>query len=132
MLIRIPQTFRAEKLPATVTLSDDDLRELLENIPGEIDALDDEYAIQFKSPHAAADLVSRLDGRIPYLASNMDLKEEILFTSLIEESPHSKKKPTDARDRKARGFGIAGLSVGISSAVAALAALAMSIIALTV
>lgn len=129
MLIRIPRTFRAKALPATVVLSEDDLTELLEGIPGDAEVKDEEFSIHFDSPHAAADLVDALQGRIPYLAENMELNEEILFTSILKDRPLP-AKTVHAKDKRARHFGIAGLSVGISSAVASTAALVLSIVAL--
>lgn len=129
MLIRIPRTFRAKDLPVTAVLSEDDLTELLEGIPGDAKAQDEEFSIHFDSPHAAADLVDALQGRIPYLAEDMDLNEEILFTSILKDRP-LRPRTLDTKDKRARHFGIAGLSVGISSAVASAAALVLSIVAL--
>lgn len=129
MIIRFPQSFRLEGMPATVTLSQEGIVTLLGELPGEITATtEDEIHVRFDSPRAAADFVSTLGSTIPYLASDMDIEEELLFNSLISER---ELPPTSDRPRASR-TAIAALSVAIPGAVIAIAALVLGIIGIAI
>lgn len=130
MIIRIPSSFRLDAVPATATISEDDVAELLAGAPGEQTHLDDEIQISFESPHAAADFVNALGSAVPYVAADMSVTEEATFRSIIGD--HSVKAEPAGVVQRARNTAVAALSVAIPAAVVALGSLAVAIVALAV
>lgn len=129
MIIRFPQSFRLEGVPATATVSKEDIVALVGELPGEITTTtEDEIHVSFDSPRAAADFASALGSTVPYLASDMDIEEELLFNRLLTE-----RNLDSAHDRpKASRIAIAALSVSISGTVIAIAALVLGIIGVAI
>lgn len=135
MFITIPRTFRIPLVPATVTLSDEDFHELTEPFPAKLTLTADYGQIDFESPRAAVDFVGSLRGRIPFVPGNMSPEEEALFNDpdlrpdvikkIEAEEPHF-----DSVDRVARRWGISSFSIAAGTALIAITALVLSLIAL--
>ncbi len=135
MQINIPREFRIDSVPATITLSDEDVDALGKDFPATVEMTDKTASYTFESARAAADFVDSLDGQIPYSAR--DLTEEDLEVfgnpetgSLARDLLGSKAGHLGGADKVARSWGIAAFSVAVPSAVVALAALIISILAI--
>lgn len=127
MIIRFPHTFRAESAPVTITISEDDVKELLGDLPGTIEHFDESIHVSFESPRAAAAFVENLGDVIPYLASDMDIEEELLFNSILSEQGSVVVEPLTRP-----ALAVAALSVAIPAAVLALIGITLGIIGIAV
>ncbi len=137
MQINVPREFRLDAVPATMTLTDEDLVELLGDFPGELSMTDRTGTFKFDSPRAAADFVDSLDGQIPYSTREMTAEDEEIFGqpalgSVARELVANTASHLGGADKTARAWGIAAFSVAVSGTVVALTALAIGIIALAI
>jgi|GEM_PF-6236235 hypothetical protein len=127
MIIRFPRTFKLSSPALPVVLSIEDTNELINGFPGEVTLSDTEVEVAFDSPHAAADFVDSLENKVPFLASNMTLEEEIVFTEVLAE--RTSARPTRGSHSK---LSVAALCVAIPSAAIAIAALVLGIVGVAI
>ena len=135
MQINIPREFKLDAVPATMTLSDEDLDALLGDFPAELTSTDRTATFRFESPRAAADFVDSLDGQIPYSAREMTEEDGEVFEtpglgSVARDIVGKSSSHLGGADKTARAWGIAAFSVAVSGTVIALTALAIGIISL--
>ena len=122
-------------MPATIRLSEDDVRELSADFPAEVAYGDDVSTLTFASPRAAVDFVESLHGQVPYTAGGMTVEEHTIFNdpeirAVAAGLPIEKEPTFESYDRKARRWGIAAFSIATSAAATSLAGLIIAIIAL--
>lgn len=135
MEINVPREFRLESVPATVTLTDEDLAALLGDLPAKLESSSRTASFTFESPRAAADFIDSLEGQIPYSTRNMTDKEAEIFSapasgSVARELVAKSSAHLGGADKIARRWGVAGFSVAVSGTVLAITSLALSIVAL--
>lgn len=135
MNIRIPREFRLQSVPATISLSNDDILQMADPFPAEV-ILSPEYAeVYFESPRAAVDFVESLKGHVPFSAIDMTAEEDLIFNDPeVRAAAQSAVNPDEPRfvthDRSARRWGITAFTVAAAGLPFAIAALVISIVAL--
>lgn len=135
MQINVPREFRLDSVPATVTLTDEDIAQLVGDYPATLETSDRTATFTFESPRAAADFVDSLEGQIPYSTRNMTEEDAEIFAapamgSVAREIVAGSSPHLGGADKIARRWGVAGFSVAVSGTVIAITSLALSIIAL--
>ncbi len=135
MQINIPRQFRLDSVPATITLSDEDVTSLAQDYPTEVSMTDRTATFVFESPRAAADFVDSLEGQIPYSARDLSDEDAEIFAaptsgSVAREIVGNSRGHLGGADKIARGWGIAAFSVAVPAAVIGAVALVFSVIAL--
>lgn len=135
MQINIPRQFRLDSVPATITLSDEDVKSLARDYPTQVSMTERTATFKFESPRAAADFVDSLDGQIPYSARDMSDEDAEIFESpatgsVAREIVGTKAGHLGGADKVARSWGIAAFSVAVPAAVIAVTAMVFSALAL--
>ncbi len=130
MIIRIPRSFETEIFPATLSFTEEQVAELIADLPATASVQDDEFHVEFASPHAAADFVHSLGDFVPHVAADMTVAEESTFMAILEDHAVAPRRETSPDS--GRRLAVAALSVAIPAAALSLASLALAIVALVV